>query len=71
MISGGTSGDRGGHGAGGATSAAVVVEVDAVRLLLASAVGSYRCQLVGDRLSFEQQPPKNKYPPEPQYHDQV
>ena len=75
MISGGTSGDGGGHGAGGATGAAVVVEVDAVRLLLASAVGSYRCQLVGDCLSIEQQPAQKQisssYLPEPQYQDQV
>ena len=56
---GGTSGDGGGHAAGGSTGAAVVVEVDAVRL--ASAVGSYRCLLVGDCLSIEQQPPKDKY----------
>ena len=57
---GGTLDDVGGDGAGGATGAAVVVKVDAVRLLLASAVGSYRCLLVGDCLSLEQQPPKNK-----------
>ena len=50
----GTSAVRGGHGAGGATCAAVVVHVDAVRLLLGSAVGSYRCLLVGDGLSIEQ-----------------
>ena len=58
---GGTSGYGGGHGAGGATGAAVVVEVDGVRLWLASAMGSYRCLLVGDWLSVEERPCKIKY----------
>lgn len=52
-----SSGEGGGHGAGGATGA-TVGKVDAARMLLASAARSYRCLLVGGCLSIEQQPPE-------------